>query len=132
MGLGSASALDTIVHEGLHATLGRFFPAAVVIQQAAITRRPNGEQVETWGTFLSGLYGNLARTTKDGGERRGETNTTAMAVLALNLRGHYPTITIEHRALVTIGGTATVYNITAVVHDSLSESTRLELERVDH
>lgn len=132
MGLGSDSALDTIVHAGLHGTLGRFYPAAVTIQAATITRRPNGEPVESWGTFLSGLYGNLARPTKDGGEARGLTNTTVNDLLALNLKGHYPTVTVNHRALVTIGGTATVYNIAAVTHDSLSGSTRLELERVEH
>lgn len=128
MGLGSDSALDSIVHPGLHAALGRFFPTSVTIQAATVTQRPNGEQVKTWSTFLAGLRGNLARTARANMEERGTTLTTVPAEWALNLAGYYPQITVEHRALV--GGTA--YNIAAVVHDSLSESTRLELERTTH
>jgi len=128
MGLGSDSALNSIVHPGLHAALGRFFPTSVTIQAATVTQRPNGEQVKTWATFLTGLRGNLARSTRTSLEQRGTTLTTVPAEWALNLAGHYPTITVEHRA--TVDGTA--YNIAAVIHDSLSASTRLELERTAH
>jgi hypothetical protein len=45
-----------------------------------------------------------------------------------NLDGYYPTITVEHQALID----NTAWNIAAVGHDSLSRSTRLELEEVEH
>lgn len=128
MGLGTDSVLDSIFHPGLHAALGRFYPSAVVIQAATVTQRPNGEQVKTWAAFLTGLRGNLARTARANMEERGTTLTTVPAEWALNLAGYYPQITVEHR--VVVGGTA--YNIAAVVHDSLGQSTRLELERTTH
>lgn len=128
MGLGTDSVLDSIFHPGLRGALGRFFPTSVTIQAATVTQRPNGEQVKTWATFLTGLRGNLARSTRANVEQRGTTLTVVPAAWALNLAGYYPQITVEHRVLV--GGTA--YNIAAVVHDSLSESTRLELERTTH
>lgn len=128
MGLGTDSVLDSIVHPGVHGALGRFFPTSVTIQAATVTQRPNGEQVKTWATFLPGLRGNLARTARANMEERGTTLTTVPAEWALNLAGYYPQIMVEHR--VVVGGTA--YNIAAVVHDSLGQSTRLELERTTH
>jgi hypothetical protein len=126
MGLGSGSALADIVHDDLLVDLAGFYPATVTIQQATITRRGNGEQVLTWGTFLSGLRGNMARTKES--ENRVNSLTIIPQEWALNLTGYYPTITVEHRALIGV----VAYNITGVTHDSLSESTRLVLERVTH
>lgn len=130
MGLGADSALDDLIHGGLHGTLGKFYPTAVVIQAVTITARPNGEAVESWSTFLSGLYGNLAWRTA--GELRGGTHVRVPVGMSLNLKGHYPTITVLHRAVVTVNGTTAIYNIAAVVHDSLNESTRLDLEDTAH
>lgn len=132
MGLGTDSALDSIVHPGLHAALPQFYPTSVVIQAATLTQRPNGEPVETWGPFLMGLTGNLARSTRTNLEQRGTTQTTVPAEWVLNLAGWYPLITVAHRAVVTVNGQAEIFNIAAVVHDSVGESTRLELERTEH
>ncbi len=128
MGLGTDSVLDSVIHPGLHAALPRFYPTLATIQEATQTRRPNGEIVETWATVVV-VTGNLARAPQADGEVRGGTQTIVPAEWVLNLTGYYPEIEVEQRAT-TADGTA--YNILAVIHDSLSESTKLELERVVH
>lgn len=125
MGLGSDSALDSIVHAGLHEALGRFYPTRAAIQSATMSRRPNGEQVATWSTFTS-VTGNLSLRTAD--ELRDGLMTRVPVGMAFNIAGHEDRIAVGHRALIG----ATAWNITAVVHDSLRGSTRLELERVEH
>jgi hypothetical protein len=128
MGLAD-SALSSIVHPRIFDSLEDFYPSEVTIQAAAVTQRPNGEQVVTWSDFLTGIRGNLATATQSSRlEQRGTAQTTAPAAWSLSLDDYYPAITVLHR--VVIGGTA--YNITAVHHDSLGESTRLQLERTSH
>lgn len=125
MGLGSDSALDSVVHEGLHAALGKFFPSLVEIQAATVTQRPNGERVESWATAWV-RYGNFAQLTAT--EVRDGVMTRVPAGYALNLAGYYPEITNAHRVVVDYE----TFNIAAVVHDSVAGSTRLSLERVEH
>lgn len=132
MGLGSNSALSSIVHPGLHAALEKFYPTDVVVERAVVELRPNGEQVVAWEPWLMGLWGNLARAPRANLERRGAEQTTTTAEWSLNLAGWYPQITVEQRVVVTVDGQAEVWNIQAVVHDSLSESTRLDVERTVH
>lgn len=127
MGLGSDSALDTIVHAGLHEALPKFYPTLVEIQAVTETRRPNGEIIETWATVIV-TYGNVARAPRSLLERRIGEMTQAPAGWVANLDGYFPAITVNHRAY--IGSEA--WNIAAVVHDSLSKITRLELEKVAH
>jgi hypothetical protein len=133
MGLGAGSVLDSVVHPGLHAALvEKFYPTDVVVERASVVLRPNGEQVVAWEPWLLGLSGNLARAPRANLEQRGPTQTTTGAEWSLNLAGWYPQITVEHRVVVTLNGQAEMWNIRAVVHDSLSESTRLEVERTVH
>lgn len=127
MGLGTDSALDSIVHAGLHAALPRFYPTMVEIQAATETRRPNGEIVETWATVIV-AYGNVARAPRALLERRTGEMTQVPVGWVANLDGHFPAITVAHRAYIE----NEAWNIAAVAHDSLAESTRLELERVEH
>lgn len=127
MGLGTDSVLDDVVHIGLHEALPKFYPTLVEIQAATETRRPNGEVIETWVTVIV-AYGNVARAPRALLERRTGEMTQAPAGWVANLAGYFPAITVAHRAY--IGNEA--WNIAAVVHDSLAESTRLELERVEH
>lgn len=130
MSLGSSVA-TAIVHPRMLQSLQDFYPSEVAIQAATVTgRKPNGEQIVTWSDFLTGIRGNLAvgSATRSLLERRTATLTIVPGGWSLSLDGYYPTITVEHRAV--IDGKA--YNITAVHHDSLSESTRLALETVEH
>ena len=127
MGLGSDSALDTIVHEGLHAALPKFYPTTVEIQAATVTRRPNGEQVETWATVIV-VRANVAWASGSLMETRTGEMTRAPAGWVANLDGRYEDVTVKHRAYFD----NSAWNIAAVAHDSLGGSTRLELERVDH
>lgn len=124
MGLGTDSVLDSIVHPDLHGALSKFYPTLAEIQAGAVSQRANGEQVVVWTTVIV-AYGNMTRADA---EQRGQSLTTVSAEWVLNLAGWYPAITVAHR--VYLGGA--IYNIAAVVHDSLSESTRLELERTVH
>lgn len=127
MGLGSESVLDGIVHVGLHGALPDFYPMVVEIQAATATRRPNGEVVETWATVIV-AHGNLARAYQNDSEARSVDMTRVPTVRVLNLSGYYPEVTVEHRAYID----NLAWNISAVAHDSLGGSTRLELERVEH
>lgn len=127
MGLGSSSALDSIVHDGLHAALPKVYPTLVEIQAATYTQRPNGERVETWVTVVV-AYGNLAKAARNDLEVRTGEMTQVPLGWKLNLAGHYPQISIEHRAYIN----GEFWNISAVVHDSLGASTRLDLERTEH
>ena len=132
MGLGSNSALSSVVHPGLHAALEKFYVTDVVVERSSVVLRPNGEQVVTWEPWLMGLRGNLARAPRVNLEQRGTAQTTTAAEWSLNLAGWYPQIMVEHRVVATVNGQAEIWNIQAVAHDSLSESTRLEVERTVH
>lgn len=127
MGLGAESALDGIVHPGLHAALGRFYPTLVEIQSAMVVTRPNGEQLATWATVLV-AYGNLAKTRQLADEVRQDSQTRVSATRVLNLAGWYPQIEVGQRAYIA----NEAWNITAVTSDSMSASTQLELEQVEH
>jgi len=126
MGLGSSSVLNTIVHPDLHRALPRFYPSEVVVQRGTVVIRPNGEQVTTWADLLTDIRGNLAQ--RPGMERRGGELTNVPAGWSLNLDGYYPDIAKTDRVLVD----GVAYNIGDVVHDSLSGSTRLDVERTAH
>lgn len=125
MGLGTDSALDTIVHAGLHAALPKFYPTVVAIQARTAVQAANGELTYTWQTFTSAM-GNFADPDRMAQEQRGADMTRITTQPALNLDGYYPTITVAHRVMVN----ATAYNIAGISHDSVGGSTRLQLERV--
>lgn len=125
MGLGSDSVLDAIVHPDRLRSLRRFFVTPVVVQRPTVTPAANGEQVTTWATVIA-TQGNMAPRPMM--ERRGTDKTTVPGGWSLNLKGHYPTILKTDRVLVD----GVAYNIADVVHDSLGQSTRLDLERTTH
>lgn len=128
MGLGAESVLGGLVHPGLHEALPLFYPTTAMIQAGTQTRRPNGEIVMTWETVLTAT-GNLARAPRTELETRGGAQTVVPAGWVLNLAGYFPEIEVEQRAVTADGQ---VFNIVAVIHDSLSGSTKLEVERVTH
>jgi len=135
-GLGDGGVLDTIMHPDLLASLDRFYPAAVTIQVATETRRPNGEIINTWAavsTALTDLSGILASASA--AEKRGVVLTVQTATHVLDLQGYYSAIVVTNRALVVTavsGGLTVAFNIVAVKHDSQANQTRLELEEVSH
>lgn len=128
MGLGEGSVLGDLVHLGLHEALPQFYPTVVEIQTGTQTRRPNGEVVTTWEMVVVAT-GNLARATRMELETRGGAQTVVPAGWVLNLAGYFPEVTVAQRVMTADGQ---VFNITAVAHDSLGGSTRLEVERVTH
>lgn len=134
-GLGSNGVLDTIMHPDLLASLNRFYPSVATIEESTQTRRPNGEIVDEWTAVsnLTGLHGIFAG--KAAAEKRGAALTVATATHVLDLQGYFPDVVVTMRAMVytaVSNGLATAFNIVAVVHDSQSEQTRLELEEVNH
>ncbi len=134
-GLGSNGVLNTLIHPDLLASLARFYPSVVTIEESTQTRRPNGEIVDEWTAVsnLTGLRGIFAG--KAAAEKRGAALTVATATHVLDLQGYYPDIVVTHRAMVQTAvsnGLSRAYNIVAVVHDSQSQQTRLELEEVKH
>lgn len=129
MSLGSGNVLDGLIHPDLLDSLHRAYPAVVNIQVNTPTKRPNGELVDNWANHAQlGVINGLLAAALPRNERRGPALTVQTATHVLDLRGHYPAIEVTHRAV--IGGAA--YNIAAVVHDSQSAQTRLELEIVTH
>ena len=134
-GLGSNGVLDTIMHPELLASLGRFYPAVATIEESIQAKRPNGEIIDVWTAVpeMTALRGSFAG--KAAAEKRGAALTVATATHVLDLQGYYPDIVVTHRAMVQTavsGGLSRAYNIVAVVHDSQSQQTRLELEEVNH
>lgn len=120
MGLGNS--LGSIIHPHLHEELGMFFPSTIEVQSAVQTISADGEPHLEWTTFLETIPANLAPRYST--EVRGDRMTRVTRGWALNLAGYYPQITELHRVIV--GSTA--YNIVGVASDSLSQSTRLDLE----
>jgi hypothetical protein len=134
-GLGSNGVLDTLIHADLLASLNRFYPAVVTIEESTPTRRPNGEPVDAWAAVpsMTGLRGIFAG--KGAAEKRGATLTVQTATHVLDLQGYYPDAAVTMRATVytaVTNGLSRAFNIVAVVHDSQSQQTRLELEEVNH
>lgn len=125
MGLGTDSALNTVIHGDLHRDLPKFYVTLAEIQEATETRRPNGEISRAWATVWV-VTGNMAE--RSALEMRDGVMTRVTIGKAFNLAGYYSTITLAHRVVADYE----TYNITAVTHDSLSKSTRLELELVEH
>lgn len=134
-GLGSGGVLDTLMHTGLLDSLNRFYPTVCTMQELTQARRPNGELVNEWTAVsgLAGLRGNFAGAAA--AEKRGAVLTVQTATHVLDLQGYYPDVVVTMRAMVytaVINGLAKAFNIAAVVHDSQSQQTRLELEEVKH
>lgn len=125
MGLGTDSALNSLVHADMLGDLPKFYVTLGEIQAATETRRPNGEISRSWATAWV-VTGNLAERTAL--EMRDGIMTRVTIGKAFNLGGYYSGITLAHRVVADYE----TYNITAVTHDSLSKSTRLELELVEH
>ena len=134
-GLGSNGVLDTIMHADLLGSLNRFYPAICTIEESTEIRLPNGEPKNTWTPVsgLTGLRGIFAGAAA--AEKRGTALTVQSATHVLDFQGYYPDIVVTYRAMVQTAvsnGLSIAYNIAAVVHDSQSQQTRLELEEVKH
>ena len=131
MSLGTNSVLDTIAHPDLLPSLERAYPATVVIQTNTPTQNADGQLIDSWSELLTADC-IFAMDTKVAAENRLEPLTIVTAKWRLDMQGYYPTVTVEHRAVVTAGLVTIECNIMRVNHDSQAQSTRLELERVEH
>lgn len=117
----------SIIHPRMLSNLTNFYPSTCEIQSSTESRNALGEVTRTWST-LSG-HGALpcaVSTTAKAGELRTEDQEYVEADFRIALRGHYPTVTEEHRAVVG----ALTYNILRVRHDQMSETTYLDCEVV--
>lgn len=116
--------MGSIISARMLPRLGAFYPAAVTIQAATLTRDAFGEPRPAWADVsgLTDLPGQLAPAAEDKLQRLGLTVERTTHVLALG--GHYPTITPAQQALVD----GTAYEITGVRHDSQGVQTYLGLK----
>lgn len=120
MSLGTAS----LVHPHLFRDLrGYFYPEVAQLQSKTVAYGANGELRETWST-VQVLRGNLAASSSEV-QREAELARTAN-MWAFLVNGPCPSATTEHRLVIQ----STVYRIEGVRHDSLGESTRIDLEKV--
>ena len=120
MGLGT----DSLIHQRLFPDLrGYFYPTVAQLQSKTVTHQANGELRETWTTTRV-LRGNLSASSSEV-QREVELARTAN-MWAFLVNGPCPSVTTEHRLIIQ----STVYRIEGIVHDSLGESTRIDLERV--
>ena len=131
MSLGTNSVLDTIAHPDLLDSLERIYPATAAIQSNTPTQNADGQLIDNWTTFLT-VDGSFAIDRKTADEHRLEPLTIVTRKWILDVQGYQPTITVEHQAVVTSGLMTLTCNILRVNHDSQAQSTRLELEQVEH
>lgn len=132
MSLGTNSVLDMIAHPDLLPSLERIYPATVVIQSNTPTQNADGQLIDSWSTFLTTDCTLAMATGRIAQENRLEMLTIVANEWVCDLQGYYPTVTVEHQAVVTSGLLTLTCNIMRVNHDSQAQSTRLELERVEH
>lgn len=119
--------MASLIHPRLFDRLGQFFPSQVTIQEAVVTRNAVGEEVVTWQDLGGHVAIPAAMAALSTAELRRDTSTILTSVRHVTLRGHYPSITTRHRAVVD----GTAYNIIAVEHDSHAMLTRLRIEVVE-
>lgn len=135
MGLGTNSALDSIVHPDLLASMPRVYPAVVTIQAATETQGDDYSVQQAWENVsgMIGIRGSLAAATVGAlAEMKRPEFTGVEFSHVCDLTAYYPEITVSHRALIARanGETAQTFDIVGIKHDSQAESTRLELEIV--
>jgi len=132
MSLGTNSVLDTIAHPDLLSSLERIYPATAAIQSNIPTQNADGQLIDSWTTFLT-VDGSFAmQPSRASAESRLEPLTIVTRTWILDVQSYQPTITVEHQAVVTSGLMTLTCNILRVNHDSQAQSTRLELEQVEH
>lgn len=117
--------MGSIFRHGMLDMLKAFYPAAVTIQAATLTRDTFGAPAETWTDVdgLDDLGGQLAPASEDKLQRLGLTVEKTTHILAL--RGHYPDVLPPYRAVID----DVAYEITGVRHDSQGLHTYLGLSR---
>lgn len=113
-----------IVHPRMLEGLALFYPSLCTIQQATLAQDAVGEPLATWADLLQALP---CRVSPAGGQERKLPNQTyGVASHTINLRGHYPSITIAMRAVVD----SVNYDVLSVEHDGNAYTTRLQVQVV--
>ena len=112
----------SLIHPRLLATLERFYPSTVAIQAATPVVASSGSTTFTYANVTGMESLGCAVVPRGGGERRDVQFTHSEATVAILVRGHYPSITPRHFALVG----STRYELLLVEHDSQGATTRLE------
>lgn len=132
MGLGSGSALNSIVHPDLLTSMPLVYAAVVTIQTPTETQNDDYSVEQTWSNVSGAVAIDGIFAAAGADEIRRAEMTGVSLTHVCDLAGYYPDITVSERALVAraTGESAQTFNITGVKHDSQAASTRLELELV--
>ncbi|MCX6022998.1 MAG: head-tail adaptor protein [Chloroflexi bacterium] len=120
-----------LIHGGMLAGLRNFYPQTVTIQQNTPALDTDGAELPVWAN-LSGHVDLSCRVAPQSlgsparQEVRGAEMTVTTVQLWITLRGYYPAITPDMRAVVS----GVNYNILAADRDAAGVTTRLGVERV--
>lgn len=115
-------------HPGLLDSLSDFYPSTCTIQQFTTATSASGERTKTYADLAShvAIPCAVAPVRNARSESQEATQTFGLIVDRIALKGHYPNITTNMRAVV---GSA-VYDIIDVEHDQHSKTTYLTGNKV--
>lgn len=116
-----------VMHPRFVALNRQFFPSLATIEAVSETQDGSGQEVETW-LPVAGLQSlDCAKAPLTAQERQAANYTATDQAWHVLLKGAYPTITTEHRAVVD----GDVYDIDAVETDQTGTLTRLRVRTVE-
>jgi len=117
----------TIIDPRMLTQLGNFYPSMATIQESMEVQDGSGDVTLVWAN-KAGHVDLPCRIGPSGGrEIRQENQTYSMSTHTIGLRGNYPLVTVEDRA---VDDGAVIYNILAVESDDQDASTYLYVEIV--
>ncbi len=92
--------MSDLIHPGLLAELGDFFPDTCTIQTLSEEPDSSGELQPVWTDFADHVDIPCSVSPAGGDEVRTDVQTYAVATHAISLQGHYPAITAAMRAII--------------------------------
>ena len=117
----------TIIDPRMLTQLHNFYPSTVTIQEA-VERRGTAGEIEVDWEDMAGHVDLPARIGPSGGrEVKLADQTYAVSTHTIGLRGNYPLVTVEDRA---VDDNGVIYGILAVASDDQEASTYLYTEIV--
>ena len=119
--------MANIIHPGLLAALGDFYPSTCTIQESTESQNTAGEITLVWANFAGHVALACRIAPTRGREVKDVELTWTVGAYTIGLAGYYPTITPKMRAVV--GGET--YDILTVESDGQSEATWLGVQVVE-
>lgn len=120
-------AIRRLVHPRLMDSLRNHYPQTVQIQAATVTQDAANQPIESWAPLAGHEAIGAIWNPTGGSEPRTNEQTLIITTPTLGLRGYWPAITEQMRAVLA----GVDYNIIRVWHDSQESATYLALERVE-